>query len=132
MNLTFLDTSGIQSASVATLTGVAAASAPIIAVTPKMAFTPITLMLVLMAIGALVGLGQALASSEPVTVRQTIGRTLVSTAVAMVSTCIYYLKPDIDPLVVIGVGSLLSVMGSGVLSDIVKARLGVNNSKPPE
>lgn len=132
MNLTFLDTSGIQSASVATLTGVAAASAPIIAVTPKMAFTPITLMLVLMAIGALVGLGQALASSEPVTVRQTIGRTLVSTAVAMVSTCIYYLKPDIDPLVVIGVGSLLSVMGSGVLSDIVKARLGVSNTKPPE
>ncbi len=132
MNLTFLDTSGIQSASVATLTGVAAASAPIIAVTPKMAFTPITLMLVLMAIGALVGLGQALASSEPVTVRQTIGRTLVSTAVAMVSTCIYYLKPDVDPLVVIGVGSLLSVMGSGVLSDIVKARLGVSNTKPPE
>lgn len=129
MNLTFLDTSGIQSASVATLTGVAAASAPIIAVTPSMAFTPITLMLVLMAIGALVGLGQALASSEPVTVRQTIGRTLVSTAVAMVSTCIYYLKPDVDPLVVIGVGSLLSVMGSGVLSDIVKSRFSGPNSK---
>ncbi len=132
MNLNFLDTSGIQSASVATLTGVAAATAPIIAVKPQWAFTPFSLLLVLMAIGALVGLGQALASSEPVTLRQTIGRTLVSTAVAMVSTCIYYLKPAVDPLVVVGVGSLLSVLGSGVLSEVVKARFGVPPKQPPE
>ncbi len=125
MNLSFLDTSGIQSASVATLTGAVAATSPIIATQPIWTFTPLTLLAVLVFIGALVGLGQALASKEPVTLKQTIGRTLVSMAVAVVSTCVYYLKPGIDPIVVIGIGSLLSVLGSGVLAEVVKARFGV-------
>ncbi len=128
MNLSFLDTSGIQSASVATLSGVAAATVPTLATQPLWTFTPLALLGILVMIGALVGLGQALASREPVTVKQTIGRTMVSIAVAMVSTCVYYLKPDTDPIVVIGVGSLLSVLGSGVLAEVVKARFGV----PPQ
>ncbi len=124
MNLSFLDTSGIQSASVATLTGAVAATSPIIAQTPGLVFSPVLLLAVLVFIGALVGLGQALASKEPVTLKQTIGRTLVSMAVAVVSTCVYYLKPGIDPLVVIGIGSLLSVLGSGVLTELVRVRFG--------
>lgn len=129
MNLNFLDTSGIQSASVATLTGAVAASSPIIATQPIWTFTPLSLLAVLVFIGALVGLGQALASQEPVTLKQTIGRTLVSMAVAVVSTCVYYLKPGIDPIVVIGIGSLLSVLGSGVLTELVKGRFGVPTNK---
>ncbi len=89
-----------------------------------MVFSPMMLLGVLVFIGALVGLGQALASKEPVTLKQTVGRTLVSMAVAIVSTCVYYLKPDADPLLVIGIGSLLSVLGSGVLTELVKSRFG--------
>ncbi len=80
---------------------------------------------ILFLIGLIVGLGHALSSREPLPLRRVVGKTLVSTAVATTAAAVYFYRPETDPLTVIGLGSILSVMGSGWFQDFVKARTNI-------
>lgn len=85
------------------------------------------LLAVLALIGLTVGLGHALATKEPLPMRRVIGKTLTSVGVSLVAGAIYYFKPETDPVVVLGLGALLSVLGAGWLESAVTKRTGVSN-----
>ncbi len=81
---------------------------------------------ILFLIGLIVGLGHALSSREQLPLRRVIGKTLVSTAVATTASAVYFYRPETDALTVIGLGSILSVMGSGWFQDFVKSRTTIH------
>lgn len=83
---------------------------------------------ILIVIGLVVGLGHALASRTPLPTRRIVGKVLISTGVSVTAAAVYYWKPGTDPLVVIGLGALLSVLGSGWLEEFVRSRTGTNKS----
>ena len=124
-----LDTSGFSgTTSVALTAGVVAAQTGITVVTMTHADILLTL-LGLIVVGLLVGLGQGLAHVPPLTARQIIGKSLVSMGVAICAVLAYKLDPSMNPLLIIGAGSLLSVLGSGFLEAYVRNKLGM---KPKE
>ncbi len=81
---------------------------------------------ILFVIGVVVGLGHALSSRTPLPVRRIFGKVLLSTGVSVTAAAVYWYKPGTDPLVVIGLGSLLSVLGAGFLDELVRTRMGID------
>lgn len=86
---------------------------------------------ILFVIGVVVGLGHALSSRTPLPVRRIVGKVLLSTGVSVTAAAVYFYKPQTDPLVVIGLGSLLSVLGAGFLDELVRARTGLSKNDKP-
>lgn len=118
-------TSGLTgTASVALTAGVVAAQTGITVVTMTHSDILFTL-LGLVIVGVLVGLGQGLSHVPPLTTRQIIGKALTSIGVAVTAVLAYKLDPSLNPLLIIGAGALLSVLGSGILEAIVRQKLGL-------
>lgn len=76
----------------------------------------------LLLIGAIIGLGKLLASTEPLTWRIAIGRTILGSATATVAGVVLLSIPDISPLALIAIGSALGIAGSQVIESYVKQR----------
>lgn len=86
---------------------------------------------ILILIGTVVGLGHALASRVRLPTRRVVGKVLISVGVSVTAAAVYYWKPGTDPLVVIGLGALLSVLGSGWLEEFVRSRTGTERNDSP-
>lgn len=118
-------TSGlVGTTSVALTAGVVAAQSGIAVVTMTHSDILLTLLGLIM-VGAFVGLGQGLSHIPPLTVRQIVGKTMTAIGVALTSVLAYKLDPSLNPLMIIGVGALLSVLGSGVLEAFFRAKFGL-------
>lgn len=79
-------------------------------------------LILLLVMGAIIGLGKLLASSEPITWRLAIGRTILGSATATVAGVVLLSIPDISPLALIAIGSALGIAGSQVIESYVKRR----------
>lgn len=82
---------------------------------------------ILCLIGVVVGLGHALSSKVPIPPRRVVGKVLMSVGVSVTAAAVYHFKPGTDPLVVLALGSGLSVMGSGWLEEIIRKRTGTSH-----
>lgn len=118
-------TSGaVGTASVALTAGALAAQTGIAVVTMTHADILLTL-LGLIVVGLLVGLGQGLSHIPPLTTRQIIGKALNGLGIAVCAVLAYKLDPTINPLIIIGGGALLAILGSGFLETLARAKLGL-------
>lgn len=108
------------------LVGLATAQASITA-SRYLGHDSMLLLAALAVIGFIIGLGHALACKEELPLRRIIGKTLISTGVSIVAGAVYYFKPGTDPVVILALGSLLSVLGSGWLEAFVFKKTGVQN-----
>lgn len=79
---------------------------------------------VLAAIGAAIGLGKLLNSSEPVTSRLVIGRALVNGGIGAAAGAGTLLFPTADPIVLYGLAAALASLGTSALEAAVKKKLG--------
>lgn len=66
-------------------------------------------------IGALIAVGRALTSTERLSWRVVVGRTILGSAVATVAALIYIPFPDAPMPVVVGAGAALGILGEQVL-----------------
>lgn len=69
-------------------------------------------------VGGIIGLGQGMAADPPLTIRQTIGRALQSTGIALSAGITLHLVPDASPIVIIAAGALLATVGTDALKDL--------------
>ena len=74
----------------------------------------------LILIGALIGVGQLLASSEPITARKLAGRTILGSAVSLMAGLALLKFDDMPELAVIGVACALGILGSAVIEEQFK------------
>lgn len=86
---------------------------------------------ILCVIGIVVGLGHALSSKVPIPPRRVVGKVLMSVGVSVTAAAVYHFKPGTDPLVVLALGSGLSVMGSGWLEEIIRKKTGTKKDDSP-
>lgn len=75
-------------------------------------------------IGALVGLGKLLMSKEPLSFRLMLGRTLVSTGLAVAAGSVLAFIPGVSQLGLIGLAAASSVLGEQFLERLVNAKAG--------
>lgn len=75
---------------------------------------------ILAAIGAFVGLGKVLASTEPITPRLVAGRALTSAGLGACAGGITLLFPSADPLVTYGAAAALASLGTSALEAAVR------------
>ena len=66
-------------------------------------------------IGALIAVGRALTSTERLSWRVVVGRTILGSAVATVAALIYIPFPDAPMPVAVGAGAALGILGEQVL-----------------
>ncbi|NCT81901.1 MAG: holin [Comamonadaceae bacterium] len=79
---------------------------------------------VLAFIGAAIGIGKLLAGAEPLTLRVTFGRALVSAGIGAAAGATALLFPSADPLVMYGVAAGLASLGTSALESVLSKRLG--------
>lgn len=72
-------------------------------------------LLSLMIIGALIALGKALSSGEPITPSLFFGRIILGSAVSVAAAAILIWIPDINPLALSGAGAALGIAGYQVV-----------------
>ncbi len=84
--------------------------------------------LLLAIIGAFIGLGKVLQSSEVLTLRLLIGRTLLGSGSSLVAGAIVMQIPDISPLALVGIGSALGIAGASVIEAWVRKKSGVDSN----
>lgn len=82
-------------------------------------------LLYLFIVGALIGLGQALAAEPPLSWRQIVGKALVTAGISLIAGLTYTLSPDANLLVVVASGALLSVIGVNPIREAFRARFNV-------
>lgn len=75
-------------------------------------------------IGALIGLGQLLGSTEQLTPRIIIGRALSSGGLAIASASVLIWIPDIQPVALAGVAAVSASLGTSFLEKLVQRLLG--------
>jgi hypothetical protein len=68
--------------------------------------------------GAVIGLGQLLGSDVPLRVRVVLARMIVTAGVAMSSSALLLLIPDVSHLAVAGVGAAMGSLGTSTLEKI--------------
>lgn len=71
-------------------------------------------------IGALIAVGRALTSTERLSWRVVVGRTILGSAVATVAALIYIPFPDAPMPVTLGAGAALGILGEQVLELVVR------------
>jgi hypothetical protein len=79
---------------------------------------------VLAGIGAAVGIGKLLATTDPITVRLLTGRAFISAGLGAAAGAITYLVPDASPVLLYGVAAALSSIGTSTIEFVIKKRLG--------
>lgn len=78
---------------------------------------------ILTSMGAIIGLGKLLVSTEELTVRLIIGRTILGAGSSLVAGVLILQIPDVDPLALVGVGSTLGILGSSVIEAYLKSKI---------
>ncbi len=79
--------------------------------------------LTLVIVGGLIGMGKLLVSDEKLTFRLLIGRTILGSATSLIAGLLLLQIPDIQPLVLLGVGSALGILGSSFIEQYLKKRV---------
>ena len=79
--------------------------------------------LTLLVIGALIGLGKLLASSEELTWRLAIGRTVLGAGTSLIAGVVVLRIPDADPLALIGIACMLGIAGSTFIEAWIKRKI---------
>ena len=77
-------------------------------------------LVMLIVIGALIGMSKLLVSHEPLTFRLIIGRTILGSASSLIAGVILLQIPDISPLALIGIASALGILGSTFIEEILR------------
>jgi hypothetical protein len=76
-------------------------------------------------IGALIGLGKLLDSTEPVSLRKAAGRAIVTSGLSMSGALILLVFPSTPILVVLGAGAALASLGTSFLESVISKRVGL-------
>ncbi|OTG86498.1 holin [Acinetobacter sp. ANC 4558] len=76
--------------------------------------------LTLIIIGGLIGMSKLLVSSEKITFRVLIGRTILGSASSLIAGLVLLQIPDISPLALIGIASALGILGSTFIEEYLK------------
>ncbi|EAB5051364.1 holin [Salmonella enterica] len=74
----------------------------------------------LLLIGAVIGLGQLMLSSERITTRLLLGRVIMGSAVAPLAAIPLLKYPDMPELVVVGLACALGILGSAFIEECFK------------
>ncbi len=84
-------------------------------------------------IGAVIGIGQLLASADKITLRYALGRSILSTGIALSSFTVLAWLPDASPAMLVGVSALMASLGSSGLTLLAQrflnARIEINARK---
>ncbi|WP_337881805.1 holin [Chromobacterium haemolyticum] len=86
--------------------------------------------LYLVVIGAVIGLGKLLVSSEKITGRLALGRAILGGATSTVAGVVLAQFPTIPLPALIGVGSALGILGAQFLEAWLKTRANQLEQKP--
>lgn len=76
----------------------------------------------LIIMGALIGIAKLLVSSEQLTFRVVFGRALLGSATSMVAGIALLQIPNLDPLALLGIGSVLGIVGSQYIEILLRRK----------
>lgn len=79
--------------------------------------------------GAFLGIGQLLASQDPIKPRAALGRAIVSCGIAVSSFSILAWIPDASTPLIVGVSALLASLGTSGLTMMIQRILGRGDDK---
>lgn len=74
-------------------------------------------------IGALIGVGKLLVSSDKITFRVVIGRTLLGSATSLLAGVVLWQIPNIHPLALLGIGSGLGIVGQQYIEKFLRDKI---------
>lgn len=74
-------------------------------------------------IGAVVGLGKLLVSSEPLTWRKAVGHGIVSAGLAASATLILIPLPDVPAPVLLGLAAFVSSLGASTITMLLQKHI---------
>lgn len=77
-------------------------------------------LLTLIVIGGLIGMSKLLVSTEKLTFRVILGRTILGSASSLIAGLVLLQIPDISPLALLGIGSALGILGSTFIEEYLK------------
>lgn len=77
----------------------------------------------LILLGAVIGVGKLLVSSEELTVRVILGRAILGSATSLVAGVFLAEIPGLPPMALLGIGSALGIVGQQYLEKIIRKRL---------
>lgn len=77
-------------------------------------------LLTLIVIGGLIGMSKLLVSTEKLTFRVIVGRTILGSASSLIAGLVLLQIPDISPLALLGIGSALGILGSTFIEEYLK------------
>lgn len=75
-------------------------------------------------IGAAIGLSRLLVSTEPLSWRLIIGRTILGSATSTIAGLALIQFPDLNPVALIAIGSALGILGSSFIEAYLKKNVG--------
>lgn len=78
--------------------------------------------LMLIAVGAFIGVGKLLVSDEAISVRLVIGRAILGSAATVMAGIALLQVPDISPLALLGIGSALGIAGAQLIEMWIKRK----------
>ncbi|BBE09679.1 Putative Holin [Mycoavidus cysteinexigens] len=87
-----------------------------------------TLLAILAAMGAAIGIGQLLAGGEKITARLIIGRMIVGAGLSVAASSILMLLPELSPIAVTGLGAALGILGQSYLELAVQRWFGKHSN----
>ena len=79
--------------------------------------------LYLMLIGGMIGMSKLLVSSEPLSVRLIIGRTILGSATSVIAGAVLLQVPDINPLALLGIACAFGILGSTFIEEYLKKNI---------
>ena len=77
-------------------------------------------LLTLLLIGGVIGMSKLLVSTEKLTFRVIVGRTILGSASSLIAGLVLLQIPDISPLALLGIGSALGILGSTFIEEYLK------------
>ncbi|MCH7307836.1 phage holin family protein [Acinetobacter sp. NIPH 1852] len=74
----------------------------------------------LVVIGALIGMSRLLVSSEPLSARLIIGRTILGSATSTIAGIVLIQFPDLSPVALVAIACALGILGSTFIEEYLK------------
>ena len=74
----------------------------------------------LVVIGALIGMSRLLVSSEPLSTRLIIGRTILGSATSTIAGIVLIQFPDLSPVALVAIACALGILGSTFIEEYLK------------
>lgn len=68
-------------------------------------------------------MSKLLVSSEPLSVRLIIGRTILGSATSVIAGAVLLQVPDINPLALLGIACALGILGSTFIEEYLKKNI---------